>query len=370
MINICYTMMNCVIRMLYGESYTSLKTKEQEEYDPYQTPRNAFLRKITNPWGKLSDSINTHHVFGGTAQLEKRLSPVMYGIQEITSLSKNGVFCITFDALNKVDSPLLTISNIYVEHSSPITKLVYQGGNVHPILLQTQYVIGGRSMTLIQNAGYRRCFRGDTTGHITVEVTTKDMQNDDIKLHVEYVQATGSEKGLLHDKNKCGYQSASFQAARDMTHSCNGTYVHKCFLQKAFIVGCIIAVKDQYSSCSGITAYVKKPTAEEDATKNDCTSENRQIINSVSGTLARVLFTRDPVQHLIDKGYTCYALPFTSESMHTTFEKEKCLPMGSISLQSIKDEGSDLVIEVDFERKLAEPPVFIAVLAGHTPYYI
>jgi len=361
--------MSCVLRLLYGENYTPFTSKEKkEEHDPYETSRNAFFRKVKNPWGNLVDSLITHHAFGGKIKLEKRLSPVMYGIKEIKNPSKNGIFSITFEELNKVDSPFLRISNVYIEHSTPIKSLIYCGTNIHPILLKTKYVINGRSMSLIPTAGYPCCFSGDTTGSISVEVITKDMQNDDITLHVEYVQATACEKGLCQDRNKSKLVNSLMYVAKNMTHSCNATYVHKCYLQNVFMLGCIIAVKDNKpctTPCSSIMAYVSKPM---EGGKDK--SQFREIINSTSGIFARSLFDRDPVDILIENGYTCYALPFTSDSMHTTFNKEKYLSMGAISLQTIKDEGGDLVIEADFGRKPEYPPVFVAVLAGNTSFYI
>jgi hypothetical protein len=325
-----------------------------------------LMRKLVQPLYNFTDL--THHLFGGNEPFKTRLSPVVYGIKEL--VSDIGSFHINYRSLDKIGSPLISISKVYIEHENEIQKIVYNDVPIHKVFFKSRKH-GNTYITEIPISGFPVCFRGPSSGYIQVKVEEViDLTNDNddkavelsmtspIKMYVEYVQSAANEDALMHKANYRPISFSYFNAARDMTPCGNCTYIHKCRLQPAYILQAIIAASEDVE-CLKVCAYVQK-------------DDSRHIVNEIGGIMAATAFERDKITLVADKGYNCYTLPFTSMLVHNNFQidNDKLIPPGAIYLNSVEENDSELIIEATFAGPLKKPPVMIAALAAFTKVYI
>ena len=345
---------------LWGKKTSEIK---KEEYEPPSYAK--FYRDIVDiyPRGQI-----THHVFGSCNTCEKRFSPVMYYVESIYSVNNDGNFTISFKKLDRLGSPLLAISKVYLQHKGDIKKIIYKSIPISPFLHQKRETDEiDTYITEISIIGFPHCWRGDTSNVIDVNIELYDETHvSSMKLIVEYVQSAGYEDSILGKLNYTPAYMGKLISAKEMVKVDDFTYrviLNPCKVRgddekttNTYITSVIVA-KKQLANIKTITCYARPINADEKSIIRP--------INEISGIFAAEKFRQDNIPVIQQKGYKGYTLPFTPSktSEHDcTHHTINTIPEGAINLDTVKKEGNEFVIDVKFTDVVDDNDTVYAVI--------
>lgn len=350
--------------------------RPQEKTRTLDHTREAVLKRIVETKPIYGYSETTHHLFSGARLPQLLFSPVTLSIKEFNSDKNNNVE-ISWKALDRIHTPFIKILAVTIEHSQPITNLIYQGITIHPILLKTKQYDGGGGggsgnaslyMSELPLQGFPSCMRS-TNADAKIDLHCEcGEERSGFKVHVECVQSAMYNDTLALSANQQDRQVSMMNIVKTMNYDKDNKVYYYAINKNctAFIFSCIVVVpQTETSECTGIHAIIE-------GDNNSCAKP--LVVHQVSGNYARMRYARDPMSTVNAHGFQGYTLPFTCAVLHSSpvlnTDMNNVFPPGAINMGVLKAENKQLIIKAQFTHELQTPPLLIVSNGGITKVYV